>query len=363
MSSVEASRADYDCLNALEVGALICSPEDLVIRFANGRAESWFGAELEGQTLTSAFPGLDEGGLAEAFSDGKVFEFTGETKVKRGRRIAFRLSVSPKRIGDDRLLVVSIEDITKLRQQEHLLESFSRMIERKTRETEKERERAEKLLMNVFPYSVLQEFKEFGTTTPSFYDDVSVMFLDFVGFTRMPVSKQPKQLITELNEIFSTFDQIIEHHACERIKTIGDAYLAVSGMPTPNPDHAVDITTAAIKILRYLRRRNADHPIEWTCRIGIHTGSVVGSVVGIRKYIYDVFGDGVNTASRMQALARPMHVTVSEQTYRIIKSDFACVPQGQFEMKSGELIEVYEVAEGDSESDAEASAVSGPSAG
>src|SRR5262249_32737175 len=103
-----------------------------------------------------------------------------------------------------------------------------------------QRQRAEKLLMNVFPYSVLKEFKEFGTTTPSFYDEVSVMFLDFVGFTRMPVSKQPKQLILELNEIFSTFDQITEHHYCERIKTIGDAYLAVSGMLDPNPDHALD---------------------------------------------------------------------------------------------------------------------------
>lgn len=350
MTSGEVSRVDFDYLDALDLGALACAPADLVVRFANNRAKSWLGPDLEGMTLAAVVPGLDQSGLEARLSQGQVFAFTGETRAKRGKRLAFRLSISPKRAGEDQLLVASIEDITKLRQQEHLLESFSRMVERKTREIEKERERAEKLLMNVFPYSVLQEFKEFGTTTPSFYDDVSVMFLDFVGFTRMPVSKQPKQLITELNEIFSTFDQIIEHHACERIKTIGDAYLAVSGMPTPNPDHATDITTAAIKILRYLRRRNADHPIEWTCRIGIHTGSVVGSVVGIRKYIYDVFGDGVNTASRMQALARPMCVTVSEQTYRIIKREFACTPKGQFEMKSGDLISVYEVADGDAES-------------
>ena len=92
-------------------------------------------------------------------------------------------------------------------------------------------------------------------------------------------------------------------------------------------DHALDITKAAIKILRYLRRRNLTHPIEWTCPIGIHTGSVVGSVVGIRKYIYDVFGDGVNTASRMQALSDPMQITVSDCTYQIIKNAIPAYPR------------------------------------
>lgn len=344
MPSKGASRVELDYLDALHLGVLVCAQEDLVVRFVNERAKLWLGPDLEGKTLATAIPGLAESAIADELSKGRVFTSTGETTAQTGKRLAFKLSISPKHVGEEQLLVASIEDITKLRQQEHLLASFSRMVERKTREIEKERERAEKLLMNVFPYSVLQEFKEFGTTTPSFYDDVSVMFLDFVGFTRMPVSKQPKRLITELNEIFSTFDQIMEHHSCERIKTIGDAYLAVSGMPTPNPDHATDITTAAIKALRYLRRRNADHPIEWTCRIGIHTGSVVGSIVGIRKYIYDVFGDGVNTASRMQALAQPMHIAVSEQTYRIIKSTIACVPKGQFEVKGGEMVSVYEIS-------------------
>jgi adenylate cyclase len=118
-------------------------------------------------------------------------------------------------------------------------------------------------------------------------------------------------------------------------------------MPTPNLDHAADITQAAIKILRYLRRRNLAHPIKWICRIGIHTGSVVGSVVGIRKYIYDVFGDGVNTASRMQAMSEPMQITVSELTYEIIKNTVPCVPKGEAEVKGGETMTVYQVGVGD----------------
>lgn len=351
MASQGGSGVGYNYLDALSLGALVCAPEGLIVRFANERAKAWLGPDLEGKPLTAVIPGVAESAVLSQLAKDRVFTLTGEVAPKGGKRLAFNLSMSPKRVGEEQLLLASIEDITKLKQQEHLLESFSRMVERKTREIEKERERAEKLLMNVFPYSVLQEFKEFGTTTPSFYDDVSVMFLDFVGFTRMPVSKQPKQLISELNEIFSTFDQITEHHSCERIKTIGDAYLAVSGMPSPNPDHALDITNAAIKILRYLQRRNEDHPIEWTCRIGIHTGSVVGSVVGIRKYIYDVFGDGVNTASRMQALAEPMHIAVSEQTYRVIKGAIPCVPKGEFEVKGGERVNVYGVATGEAEAE------------
>jgi adenylate cyclase len=349
MASQGGSGVGHDYLDALNLGALVCVPEGLVVRFANERARAWLGPDLESKPLIAVIPGLAESAVMAQLAKDRVFTLTGEVAPKGGKRLAFSLSISPKRVGEEQLLLASIEDVTKLKQQEHLLESFSRMVERKTREIEKERERAEKLLMNVFPYSVLQEFKEFGTTTPSFYDDVSVMFLDFVGFTRMPVSRQPKQLISELNEIFSTFDQITEHHSCERIKTIGDAYLAVSGMPTPNPDHALDITTAAIKILRYLQRRNGDHPIEWTCRIGIHTGSVVGSVVGIRKYIYDVFGDGVNTASRMQALAKPMHIAVSEQTYRVIKGAIPCIPMGEFAVKGGERVNVYAVATDDGE--------------
>jgi len=349
----------FQCFNSLTLGIFVCDPDGLTIRFANGRAEQWFGPGLQGRPLASVAPSLKEANVAKHLAKGRDFTLTGGIALPSGRRVAFRLSIAPKPLGPEQFLVAAVEDISRLKEQELLLDSYSRMVERKARETEKERQRAEKLLMNVFPYSVLKEFKEFGTTTPSFYDDVSVMFLDFVGFTRMPVSKQPKQLILELNEIFSTFDQITEHHYCERIKTIGDAYLAVSGMLSPNPDHALDITTAAIKILRYLRRRNLSHPIEWTCRIGIHTGSVVGSVVGIRKYIYDVFGEGVNTACRMQSLSEPMRITVSERTYQIIRNTIPCIAKGEIESKGDDKIKFYVVDAPEPETEAAAPAPSG----
>lgn len=331
----------YEWLNYLSTGIFVCEPETLVIRFANELAENWFGSSLAGRPLSTVMASIVPEEVTERLAKGRSFSVSGEVEPPQGRTVPYRVSIRPKKFGPEELLLAEVENISRLKEREYLLESYASIIERKNREIEKEQERADKLLMNVFPYKVLQEFKEFGTTTPSFFDEVSVMFLDFVGFTKMPVSKQPMQLIAELNDIFSTFDQIVEHHCCERIKTIGDAYLAVAGMPSANPDHALDITNAAIKIIGYLKRRNLTHPISWTCRIGIHTGSVVGSVVGIRKYIYDVFGDGVNTASRMQSLSEPMRITVSEPTYQIIKGAIPCLDRGANEIKGAKRMNIY----------------------
>ena len=329
------------CLDRLSHGVLLCEPDHLDIVFANAQALNWFGATLAGRPLEDAIAALVREDLLAAHAAGKTYQVQGEVSPLRGRRVAYRLTAPPPKPDGDPRLLVEIENISTEKEQEYLLESYSALIERKNREIEKEQERTERLLMNVFPYKVLQEFKEFGTTAPSFFDEVTVMFLDFVEFTRMPVSREPRLLISELNELFSTFDQIIEHHACERIKTIGDAYLAVANMPSPNPDHARDITTSALKILRHLQRRNAQHPIKWRCRIGIHTGSVVGSVVGIRKYIYDVFGDGVNTASRMQSLSEPMKITVSEATWKLIRSTIPCIERGSFDIKGFGPMNLY----------------------
>ena len=337
----DPSSTAFDCLHGLSMGIVLSDPQAAAIVYANEQAGKWFGRDLVGRPLSAAIPAVSLDDLRSRLSSGKRYSVTGEIAPAKGRRIAYRVTASERSFGAGTFLVSEIENISTQKEQEYLLQSYSSLIERKNREIEKEQERTERLLMNVFPFKVLQEFKEFGTTTPSFYDEVSVMFLDFVGFTRMPVSKDPKRLISELNEIFSTFDQIIEHHACERIKTIGDAYLAVANMPSANPDHATDIATAAIKILRYLERRNAQHDIQWTCRIGIHTGSVVGSVVGVRKYIYDVFGDGVNTASRMQSLSEPMKITVSESTYNLIRATIPCTPRGEFEIKGADKMPVY----------------------
>jgi class 3 adenylate cyclase len=206
---------------------------------------------------------------------------------------------------------------------------------------ERERERSEKLLRNVLPDKVADELKQSGKTEPETFDQVTVYFSDLVGFTDKSSRLEPKILIAELNEIFTAFDHIVEKHQCERIKTIGDAYLCVSGMPVKDSRHADNIVQAAREIIDYLRDRNGKSKIKWEVRIGVHSGKVVGGVVGVKKYIYDVFGDTINTASRMEANSEPMKINVSEATYRLIKDKYSFLEREPFEIKGKGVLKMY----------------------
>jgi class 3 adenylate cyclase len=144
----------------------------------------------------------------------------------------------------------------------------------------------------------------------------------------MTVSRDPNRLIAELNDIFTAFDRIVEQFGCERLKTIGDAYVAVSGLPEANPEHARNIARAALRFRHYLERRNATSEFEWTCRIGIHSGPVIGSVVGVQKYVYDIFGPGMNMAARLEQICEPMEILVSDETHAQIVSEFRMTDLG-----------------------------------
>ncbi len=213
------------------------------------------------------------------------------------------------------------------------------------RQIEQEQQKSEKLLLNILPAKVAQELKESGYTSPERFDSVTVFFSDLVDFTAQSARFKPDVLIGELNEIFTAFDEIVERHSCERIKTIGDAYLCVCGMPEAHPSHARQVVRAAIDILRYLEDRNHRHPIQWSMRIGIHSGSIVGGVVGVKKYIYDIFGDTVNTASRMENHSAPMKINLSEESYQLVRDDFTFVEREPEFVKGKGLTKMYFVAE------------------
>ncbi len=135
------------------------------------------------------------------------------------------------------------------------------------------------------------------------------------------------------NDIFSAFDRITELFGGERVKTIGDAYMAVAGIPEATPDHAHALARCALRMKRYLDKRNSATPEQWRCRIGIATGPLIGSIVGIQKYVYDVFGPAVNLASRLEGVAEPMQIVVSEETQGLIRDDFSCAPLGDIDLK------------------------------
>ncbi|OGV55241.1 MAG: hypothetical protein A2017_09445 [Lentisphaerae bacterium GWF2_44_16] len=206
---------------------------------------------------------------------------------------------------------------------------------------EMERARSEKLLLNILPARVAKELKETGRTEPECFDEVTVYFSDIVGFTDLSSRLEASVLIAELNDIFTAFDKIIQKNSCERIKTIGDAYLCVCGMPVNNPDNALNILNSAVEMMSFLKKRNLSSPLKWEIRAGVHTGKVVGGVVGVEKYIYDVFGDTINTASRMESNSMPMKVNVSEETYKHVRDAFKFTERGFLDVKGKGKIRMY----------------------
>ncbi|MEM7424107.1 MAG: adenylate/guanylate cyclase domain-containing protein [Pseudomonadota bacterium] len=296
-------------LSNIGVGVALADPDDLRIRYRNPAFADWFGVE-DGTPLDCAFGNVEPADLQRRLAEEDAVKI--DVSVKRKRRLLTIETVIRRAETDGRhVLLVECQNISRLRETEAMIDSYARIAERKARELEREKNQVEKLLLNVMPRSVYEEYKTFGTVTPKLYEPVSVLMLDFVGFTQMAAASDPTVTVTELNDIFTGFDRIAEMHGCERIKTIGDAYLAVAGLPHPNPDHERSVARCAAKMIRYLDRRNDSHPHQWRARIGIASGSVVGSVVGIQKYVYDVFGPAVNLASRLQSLSQPMEITAT----------------------------------------------------
>jgi adenylate cyclase len=188
---------------------------------------------------------------------------------------------------------------------------------------------------------VVNELKINGKAKPERFDEVTVYFSDVVGFTNMSTNLDPEFLIDELNEIFTSFDDIMIKHHCERIKTIGDAYMAVCGLPEKDDNHAFNILSASKEIIQFLDNRNENSELKWRIRIGVNSGKVVGGIVGIRKYIYDIFGDSVNTASRMESNSEPMRINVSESTMVLAKNHFHFTERDEIEVKGKGKMKMY----------------------
>ncbi len=237
----------------------------------------------------------------------------------------------------EQVKILSAKTIKQEREKQRILENqkekLEGMVEERTKELAQEKEITEELLLNTLPLNVVNELKENGKSEPESFEDVTVYFSDIIGFTNISSKLDPHTLISELSDMFTVFDDIMTKYQCERIKTIGDAYLAVSGMPLKNEHHAENMINAASEIKNYLAERNKTTDVKWRIRIGIHSGKVVGGIVGIRKYIYDVFGDTINTASRMESNSEAMRINVSETSFNILKDKFSFIEREAIEVK------------------------------
>jgi class 3 adenylate cyclase len=202
-----------------------------------------------------------------------------------------------------------------------------------------EKKKSDDLLLNILPEEIAEELKNKGTSEAKYFDHVSVLFTDFVDFTKAGERMTPQELVDELHTCFKAFDEICAKYNIEKIKTIGDAYLAVCGLPIAQPDHALNVTKAAIEIRQFIAARRQQMPEKsFNIRIGIHSGAVVAGIVGVKKFAYDIWGDTVNTGARMEQNSEPGKINISESTYQLVKDKFNCTFRGQISAKNkGEL--------------------------
>ncbi len=224
---------------------------------------------------------------------------------------------------------------------EHLEEK----VRLRTNELSEEKEKSERLLRNILPGEIAEELKQYGRVQPRRYDDVTTIFLDIVEFTRIAERVSPEDLIAELDYYFQAIDTIFSRHGVEKIKTVGDAYLAVAGLPLPDPDHALTAVKAATEILDFIRqekeRRLAAGSTVFDVRIGIHSGPVIAGVVGNTKFAFDIWGDNVNIAARMESEGEKGRINVSEATYRLVQDHYVFEQRGRINAKNKGEIEMY----------------------
>jgi adenylate cyclase len=219
------------------------------------------------------------------------------------------------------------------RQLEEIRDVNSKLLSSLMHELDEERTRSTELLLNILPRQIVDRLETGETLIADRYEQVSVLMSDLVGFTGISSQLPPKVLVTELNRLFSAFDALCAESGMEKIKTIGDAYMAVGGLPGTREDHVAAAADMALGMIDALRRINETTGQGWRIRIGVHSGPAVAGVIGSWKFAYDVWGDTVNTASRLESSSLPDHVQISSTVADALGSAFVVEPRGTVELK------------------------------
>ena len=222
------------------------------------------------------------------------------------------------------------------------LESANRELEVRNKEVEKQKQVSESLLLNILPSQVAEELQKNGSVDPKYFEDVTILFADIVGFTLATEKLAAEELVYLLNDYFTAFDHIVKRYNLEKLKTIGDSYMCVGGLPVRYPSHPVDVVMAAFEMIQAVKERNRpDSLTPWSIRIGIHTGSVIAGVVGIQKFAFDIWSEAVNHASRHESSGVPSRINISERTYSRVKDFFECEHRGKVLTKDKKEVDMY----------------------
>ncbi len=241
----------------------------------------------------------------------------------------------------------------ELEQKNILLERHNNELEElvleRTSELSQEKEKSDKLLLNILPKEIATELKDKGRAVPRHYKEVTILFTDFSSFTEHSTKMTPHQLVETLNECFSSFDEIIERHNLEKIKTIGDSYMCAGGLPIENKTNPVDAINAAIDIRQWVfewnKIRQKEKKDQWQIRIGLHTGELIAGVIGKRKFVYDIWGDTVNIAARMESTCEPGMIQISSVLKNLLSESYRFTLRNDIFVKGKGKMNTYYVNE------------------
>ncbi len=221
------------------------------------------------------------------------------------------------------------------------IEQQRELIQKQHRELEIERQKSENLLLNILPRPIAQRLKEDQSVIADHYNSATVLFTDNVGFTELSENLTPSELVQFLNQIFSTFDSLVEKYRLEKIKTVGDAYMVAGGFPEPRPDHVDAVADLALEMRESLAKFHTEKNQSVCMRTGIHTGPAVAGVIGTKKFIYDLWVDNFNTSSRMESHGVGGEIQLSEATYKVLKDKYILEQRGMIEIKGKGRLMTY----------------------
>jgi class 3 adenylate cyclase len=268
--------------------------------------------------------------LAEAI----ILSFLLSRRLEWEKRDAEKARAEAQQLALD----TTLENERIVREQNVILEQ---KVADRTHQLQLEKQKSDDLLHNILPEEIAEELKSKGTSEARLYEHVTVIFADFVNFTGISSLMSPTDLVHEIDKNFTRFDKIAEKYGLEKIKTIGDAYLAVCGLPNEIHDHAQRVIKAAMEMTAWMKQ----HDVKFQIRIGVHSGPVVAGIVGVKKFAYDIWGDTVNMASRMESSSEPMTINISGATYELVKKEFNCVYRGKVEVKNKGGVDMYFVTD------------------
>jgi class 3 adenylate cyclase len=341
-------------LDQLGDGLVLCDTEDFsILHYSPSFLKSF--PNTNSQTkFSEIFPEFKQDLAKKRISKNGYYDWESPIITLEGLSCRFYLTLKPFLWKNREVYSVEVRNDNRALEKEILLKKFTQLLEEKNTQLSKlneeimiEKKRSDDLLMNILPQKIANELKVSGIVEAVKYELVTVLFSDFIGFTKIASNMEPPSILEELDYYFSKFEEISQKYKLEKIKTIGDAFMAAGGLPEENTSNPVDAILACLEMIDFVNKEKTERiknkQTYFEMRVGVHSGPVMAGIIGTRKFAYDIWGDSVNTASRMESYGEANYINTSKETMEYSKDFFDFEFRGKFEVKNKGILEMYNV--------------------